>query len=76
MSITVTATRTAADGSVSSPYPASETEFAARFERDVTPLLDRLYARLIPVEHVGPGGDGPINTIVKHIYETGKPPNP
>jgi len=47
VSITVTATRTAADGSVSSPYPASETEFAARFERDVTPLLDRLYARAV-----------------------------
>lgn len=28
-----------------------------------------LYARLIPVEHVGPGGEGPISTIVKHIYE-------
>ena len=39
-------------------------------------LCEKLYARLIPVEHVGPGGDGPINTIVKHIYETGKPPNP
>lgn len=29
----------------------------------------KLYARLIPVEHVGAGGDGPISTIVKHIYE-------
>ena len=30
----------------------------------------KLYARLIPVEHVGEGGEGPIQTIVKHIYET------
>lgn len=30
----------------------------------------RLYARLIPVEHVGEGGQGPIATVVKHIYET------
>lgn len=29
----------------------------------------KLYARLIPVEHVGEGGDGPIQTIVKHVYE-------
>jgi len=29
----------------------------------------KLYARLIPVEHVGSGGEGPIATIVKHIYE-------
>ena len=29
----------------------------------------KLYARLIPVEHVGEGGEGPIQTIVKHIYE-------
>lgn len=29
-----------------------------------------LYARLIPVEHVGEGGEGPIATTVKHIYET------
>lgn len=29
----------------------------------------KLYARLIPVEHVGAGGDGPIATVVKHIYE-------
>ena len=47
MSIPVTATRTAADGSVSSPQPAPEPELAARFERDVTPLLDRLYARAV-----------------------------
>lgn len=29
----------------------------------------KLYARLIPVEHVGEGGTGPIATVVKHIYE-------
>lgn len=29
----------------------------------------RLYARLIPVEHVGEGGTGPVQTVVKHIYE-------
>lgn len=29
----------------------------------------KLYARLIPVEHVGEGGEGPISTIVKHVYE-------
>jgi len=32
----------------------------------------KLYARLIPVEHVGEGGEGPISTIVKHIYEEQK----
>jgi len=34
----------------------------------------QLYARLIPVEHVGEGGEGPISTIVKHVYldEAGK----
>lgn len=31
----------------------------------------KLYARLIPVEHVGAGGEGPIATVVKHIYESG-----
>lgn len=31
----------------------------------------KLYARLIPVEHVGEGGSGPIATVVKHIYEDG-----
>ena len=30
----------------------------------------KLYARLIPVEHVGDGGEGPINTVVKHVFET------
>ena len=30
----------------------------------------KLYARLIPVEHVGEGGEGPIQTVVKHVYET------
>lgn len=35
----------------------------------------KLYARLIPVEHVGEGGQGPIATTVKHIYESsGLPP--
>lgn len=29
----------------------------------------RLYARLLPVEHVGEGGTGPIQTVVRHIYE-------
>jgi len=29
----------------------------------------KLYARLIPVEHVGAGGEGPIATVIKHIYE-------
>lgn len=29
----------------------------------------KLYARLIPVEHVGEGGSGPVATVVKHIYE-------
>lgn len=29
----------------------------------------KLYARLIPVEHTGEGGQGPIQTIVKHVYE-------
>lgn len=29
----------------------------------------KLYARLIPVEHVGDGGEGPIRTIVNHVYE-------
>lgn len=32
----------------------------------------KLYARLIPVEHVGAGGEGPIATIVNHIYEDKK----
>ena len=34
----------------------------------------KLYARLIPVEHVGEGGTGPIATVVKHIYETQEKP--
>lgn len=34
----------------------------------------KLYARLIPVEHVGEGGTGPIATVVKHIYETAVTP--
>ena len=34
----------------------------------------KLYARLIPVEHVGEGGSGPIATVVKHIYEAAEKP--
>ena len=34
----------------------------------------KLYARLIPVEHVGEGGTGPIATVVKHIYEDAPKP--
>lgn len=34
----------------------------------------KLYARLIPVEHVGAGGEGPIATVVKHIYESAAAP--
>lgn len=30
----------------------------------------KLFARLIPVEHVGEGGSGPIATVVRHIYES------
>ena len=33
----------------------------------------KLYARLIPVEHVGTEG-GPIATVVRHIYESTKTP--
>lgn len=32
----------------------------------------KLYARLIPQEHVGEGGTGPVATVVKHIYEDSK----
>jgi hypothetical protein len=32
-----------------------------------------ILARLIPQEHVGAGGDGPVQTIVKHIYEEARP---
>ena len=32
----------------------------------------KLYARLIPIEHVGDGGEGPVQTIVKHIFPDGK----
>jgi RNA polymerase sigma-70 factor, ECF subfamily len=45
VSITVTATRNATDGSVNTPRPAPEPALTARFERDVIPLLDRLYLR-------------------------------
>lgn len=34
----------------------------------------KLYARLIPVEHVGEGGEGPIATVVKHVYESASLP--
>lgn len=34
----------------------------------------KLFARLIPQEHVGEGGTGPIATVVKHIYEDVKSP--
>ncbi len=34
----------------------------------------KLYARLIPQEHVGEGGSGPIATVVKHIYESTESP--
>ncbi len=37
--------------------------------RENTTEFFKLYARLIPVEHVGEGGTGPIATVVKHIYE-------
>jgi hypothetical protein len=30
----------------------------------------KLYARLIPVEHVGDDGEGPIRTVVRHVFET------
>lgn len=33
----------------------------------------KLYARLIPVEHVGEGGSGPVQTVVKHVYEQLEP---
>lgn len=36
----------------------------------------KLYARLIPQEHVGEGGTGPIATTVKHIYESVDAKNP
>lgn len=37
--------------------------------RENTTEFFKLYARLIPVEHVGSGGDGPVQTVVRHIYE-------
>lgn len=36
----------------------------------------KLYARLIPVEHTGEGGTGPVQAIVKHVYEDSKSQNP
>jgi hypothetical protein len=50
VSITVTATRNATDGSVSSPHPPPETELAARFEPGVAALLDRLNARAMRLD--------------------------
>ncbi|MGY4646385.1 sigma factor [Mycobacterium sp. URHB0021] len=47
MNITAAVTRIASNTYASSPHPVPETELAARFERDVTPLLDRLYARAV-----------------------------
>ena len=36
----------------------------------------KLYARLIPVEHVGDGGSGPVQAIVRHVYEDVLSKNP
>ena len=33
-------------------------------------LFYTIHARLIPVEHVGEGGTGPVVTTVTHIHET------
>ena len=44
-------------------------EFAAWAQANQTEFY-KLHARLIPVEHVGEGGEGPINTVVKHVFET------
>lgn len=35
----------------------------------------KIMARLIPHEIVGEGGEGPIQTVVHHIYEDGKKPD-
>ncbi len=40
----------------------------AQDEKNTTEFY-RLFARLIPTEHVGPGGEGPIQTNVYHSYE-------
>lgn len=45
--------------------PKNLTEWAKENPTD----FYKLYARLIPVEHVGAGGEGPIATVVKHVYE-------
>lgn len=42
----------------------------AAWARDNRTEFNKLYARLIPVEHVGEGGEGPVQSVVKHIYET------
>ena len=44
-------------------------EFAA-WAKDNRTEFYKLHARLIPVEHVGDGGEGPISTVVKHVFET------
>jgi len=43
--------------------------FQAWAEANLTEFY-KLHARLIPVEHVGEGGAGPISTVVKHVFET------
>ncbi len=50
------------------------TEALKVWAKENTTEFFKLYARLIPVEHVGAGGDGPISTIVKHIYESSESP--
>ena len=50
------------------------TEALQVWAKENTTEFFKLYARLIPVEHVGAGGDGPISTIVKHIYESSESP--
>jgi RNA polymerase sigma factor (sigma-70 family) len=68
VSITVTATRNATDRSVSSPHPAPETELAARFERDVTPLLDRLYARAMRLTRNKQDAEDLVQETMSHAY--------
>jgi RNA polymerase sigma-70 factor (ECF subfamily) len=68
VSITVTATRNATDGSVSSPHPAPETGLAARFERDVTPLLDRLYARAMRLTRNKQDAEDLVQETMSHAY--------
>ncbi len=49
------------------------TEALQVWAKENTTEFFKLYARLIPVEHVGAGGEGPVATVVKHIYETVEP---